>query len=281
MAQDLETGLLRAFVTAARAGSISRAAQALGHTQPALSQQLRRLERITGQRLLNRTSSGVTLAPAGEALMPYAERILALSTQALTSARTSLAGHCGVGLIEDLTTARLPQALAEFAGVHPEATLEMISASGPEMREAFEDGRLHIALCDPAYLPEPPRWSVRRPLIWAASPDFDPSADPLPLIMFSQPCRWRTPVLAALDRADRRWQIIFESTSLTGIQAAVRAGLGVAALLPVSIEIGMTAIDDTSVLPALPDVELGLVRSSSTDGDPLVNAVEAVLRNVA
>jgi DNA-binding transcriptional LysR family regulator len=99
--------------------------------------------------------------------------------------------------------------------------------------------------------------------------------------MFSQPCRWRAPVLAALDRADRRWQIIFESTSLTGIQAAVRAGLGVAALLPVSIEIGMTAIDDTSVLPAMPDVELGLVRSSSTDGDPLVNAVEAVLRNVA
>ena len=63
MAQDLETGLLRAFVTAARAGSISRAAQALGHTQPALSQQLRRLERITGQRLLNRAPSGVTLAP--------------------------------------------------------------------------------------------------------------------------------------------------------------------------------------------------------------------------
>jgi hypothetical protein len=43
----------------------------------------------------------------------------------------------------------------------------------------------------------------------------------------------------------------------------------------------MTAIGDTSVLPAMPDVELGLVRSSSTDGDPLVNAVEAVLRNVA
>ena len=281
MAQDLETGLLRAFVTAARAGSISRAAQALGHTQPALSQQLRRLERITGQQLLNRTPSGVTLAPGGEALMPYAERILALSAQALNSAQTSLAGHCGVGLIEDLATARLPQALADFARVHPGATLEMISMPGPEMRQAFEDGRLHIALCDPAYLPEPPRWAVRRPLVWAAGPNFDPSADPLPLIMFSQPCRWRAPVLAALDRAGRRWQIIFESTSLTGIQAGVRAGLGVAALFPMSIESGMTAIDDISVLPAMPDVELGLVRSSSTDGDPLVNAVEAVLRNVA
>ena len=43
----------------------------------------------------------------------------------------------------------------------------------------------------------------------------------------------------------------------------------------------MTTIDDILILPALPDVELGLVRRSGTDGDPLVDAVEAVLRNVA
>jgi hypothetical protein len=41
------------------------------------------------------------------------------------------------------------------------------------------------------------------------------------------------------------------------------------------------AVDDTSVLPAMPDVELGLVRRSSSDGDPHVDAVEAVLRRVA
>jgi DNA-binding transcriptional LysR family regulator len=281
MAQDLETGLLRAFVTAVHAGSISRAAQVLGHTQPALSQQLRRLERITGQPLLNRTSSGVTLAPGGEALMPYAERILALSAQALTSARTSLAGHCGVGLIEDLTAARLPQALADFAGMHPGATIELVSAPGPVMRQAFADGRLQIALSDPAYLPEPPRWSVRRKLAWVASPDFDLAADPLPLVMFSQPCRWRSPVLAALDSAGRRWRIAFESTSLAGIQAAVRAGLGITAVLPASIEAGLTAVDVPSVLPGVPDVELGLVRGSATAGDPLVDAVEAVLRSIA
>lgn len=281
MAQDLETGLLRAFVTAVRVGSISRAAQVLGHTQPALSQQLRRLERIIGQPLLNRTSSGVTLAPGGEALMPYAERILALSAQALTSARTSLAGHCGVGLIEDLTAARLPQALADFAGMHPEATIELVSAPGPVMRQAFADGRLKIALSDPAYLPEPPRWSVRRRLAWVAGPGFDPATDPLPLVMFSQPCRWRSPALAALDSAGRRWRIVFESTSLAGIQAAVRAGLGVAAVLPTGIEAGMTAVDASSALPEAPEVELGLVRGSATVGDPLVDAVEAVLRSIA
>nr|WP_042177550.1 LysR family transcriptional regulator [Kibdelosporangium sp. MJ126-NF4]CEL12675.1 Transcriptional regulator, LysR family [Kibdelosporangium sp. MJ126-NF4]CTQ93539.1 Transcriptional regulator, LysR family [Kibdelosporangium sp. MJ126-NF4] len=277
MAQDLETGLLRAFVTAVRAGSISRAAHVLNQTQPALSQQLRRLERVTGQPLLHRASTGVTPTPAGEALLPYAERILALSALALTSTRATLGGHCGVGMIEDLAAAHLPQALADFSRVHPGATLEVISAPGSVMREMFDLGRVHIALCDPEYLAQPPSWSVRLPLAWTAAPGFDTGADPLPLVMFSQPCRWRVPVLAALDQAGRRWRVAFESTGLVGVQAAVRAGLGVAALMPSNVETGMAVTD---ALPALPDVTLGLVRRADTVGNPLVDAVEAVLRTL-
>jgi len=277
MASDLETGLLRAFLTAVRAGSISRAAAALGHSQPALSQQLRKLERAVGQPLLHRTATGVAPTRAGETLLPYAERILALSAQALQAPRRALTGHCGVGLIEDLTAAPLPQALADFVHVHPGATLEVVSAPGPAMREAFTAGRLHLALCDPSYLPEPPRWTVRLPLIWACRPDIDLRRDPLPLVLFSQPCQWRAPVLDGLEAAGRAWRIVFESTSLAGVQAAVRAGLGVAALLPANIDPGTTAAG----LPDLPDVELGLVRRSGTEGDPLVDAVEAVLRRLA
>lgn len=276
MASDLETALLRAFLTAARAGSISRAAAALGHSQPALSQQLRKLERAVGEPLLHRTATGVALTRAGETLLPYAERILALSAQALRAPREALTGHCGVGLIEDLAVAPLPQALADFGRVHPGATIELISAPGPGMREAFTTGRLHLALCDPSYLPEPPRWTVRLPLAWVAGPGIDVGIDPLPLVLFSQPCRWRAPLLDALDAAGRTWRIVFESTSLAGVRAAVRAGLGVTALLPANLDAGETVAG----LPDLPDVELGLVRRSGTEGDSLVDAVEAVLRQL-
>jgi DNA-binding transcriptional LysR family regulator len=100
---DLETALLRAFVTPVRAGSISRAAAALGQSQPALSQQLRKLERTVGQPVLHRAATGVSLTKAGEALLPYAERILALSAQALNAPGHALGGHCGVGLNEEET----------------------------------------------------------------------------------------------------------------------------------------------------------------------------------
>jgi DNA-binding transcriptional LysR family regulator len=279
MARDLETALLRSFVAAVRAGSISRAATALGHTQPALSQQLRKLESAVGRPLLNRSSSGVSPTRAGEELLPYAERILALSAQALTETGRVLTGHCGVGLLEDLAASQLPQALADLARLHPGARLEVLSVSNVAMRQAYDTGRVQLVLDAVPDVPGPPRWTVRRPLVWAVGQGVDVAADPLPLVLFSNPCSWRTPVLETLERADRRWRVAFESNSLVGVRAAVRAGLGVAAVMPANLEPVM-AFHDADALPTLPDVELGLVRHPGTDGDPLVDAVETALRRM-
>ncbi|TDB97975.1 LysR family transcriptional regulator [Nonomuraea longispora] len=277
MAKDLEIALLRSFVTAVRAGSISRAATALGHTQPALSQQVRKLESAVGHPLLHRSPSGVLPTRAGEELLPYAERILSLSAQALTETGRALTGHCGVGLLEDLAASQLSQVLADLARLHPGATLEVLSVADVAMREAYDTGRVHLVLNEVPALPGPPRWTVRRPLVWAVGTGVDPAAQPLPVVLFSNPCFWRTSVLEAMDRADRPWRVAFESNSLVGVLAAVRAGLGVAALMPANLEPGM-ACHDADALPVLPDVELGLARHPRTEGDPLTDAVESALR---
>ncbi|MFG2005098.1 LysR family transcriptional regulator [Spirillospora sp. NPDC048911] len=277
MARDLETTLLRSFVTAVREGSISRAAGALGHTQPALSQQLRKLESAVGRPLLYRSSSGVSPTRAGEQLLPYAERILSLSAQALTETGRALTGHCGVGLLEDLAASQLPQALADLARLHPGATLEVLSVSRAAMREAYDSGRVHLVYDEVPDLPGPPRWTVRRPLVWAIGQGVDVTADPLPVVLFSNPCFWRTAVLETLERADRPWRVAFESNSLVSVLAALRAGLGVAGLMPANLEPAM-ACHDPDALPTLPDVELGLARHPRTEGDLLIDAVETALR---
>ncbi|GIJ71191.1 LysR family transcriptional regulator [Virgisporangium ochraceum] len=275
MGRELEIGLLRSFVAAVRAGSISRAATALGQTQPGLSQQLRRLEGVVGRPLLHRSPSGVSPTRAGEELLPYADRILALSAQALTETGRALSGHCGVGLLEDLAMSHLPQALADLARLHPGATLEVLSGSRAAAREAFDAGRVHLVLDEVPDLPGPPRWTVRRPLVWAVGQGVDVSADPLPVVLFSNTCAWRTSALETLERSGRPWRVAFESNTLVGVLAALRAGLGVAALLPTNLEPAMACHD---ALPTLPDVELGLARHPRTDGDPLVDAVETALR---
>ncbi|QPP10240.1 LysR family transcriptional regulator [Streptomyces bathyalis] len=277
MARELETPLLRSFVTAVRAGSISRAATALGQTQPALSQQLRKLESAVGRPLLHRSPSGVSPTRAGEELLPYAERILSLCAQALTEAGRALTGHCRVGLLEDLAASQLSQALADLARLHPDATLEVLDLSSAEMRGAYDAGNVQLVLDHVLDVPGPPRWTVRRPLVWAVGQGVDLAAEPLPVVLFSNPCIWRTSVLEALQRADRDWRVAFESNSLVGVLAAVRAGLGVAALMPANLEPAM-ACHDADALPTLPDVELGLARHPRTEGDPLIDAVETALR---
>lgn len=279
MARDLEIVLLRSFVTAVQAGSISRAATTLGHTQPALSQQLRELESVVGRPLLHRSPAGVSPTRAGEELLPYAERILSLSAQALTETGRALTGHCGVGLLEDLAASRLSQALADLARLHPGATLEVLSVSKAAMWEAYDAGRVHLVLDEVPDLPGPPRWTVRRPLVWAIGQGVDVAADPLPVVLFSNTCAWRTSVLEALDRTERRWRLAFESNSLVGVLAAIRAGLGVAALMPANLEPAMVC-RDPDALPTLPDVELGLARHPRTEGDPLIDAVETALRRM-
>lgn len=277
MARDLETALLRSFVTAVRAGSISRAATSLGQTQPALSQQLRRLESVVGRPLLHRSPSGVSPTRAGEELLPYAERILSLSAQALSETGRALTGHCGVGLLEDLAASQLPQALADLARLHPGAALEALILSTAEMRVAYEEGRVQLVLDEVPNVPGPPRWTVRRPLVWAIGQGVDVTADPLPVVLFSNACAWRTAALEAMERAGRPWRVAFESNSLVGVLAALRAGLGVAVLMPSNLEPAM-ACHDAGSLPALPDVELGLARHPRTEGDPLIDAVETALR---
>src|SRR4051812_15291281 len=251
MTRELEIGLLRSFVTAVRVGSISRAAAALGQTQPALSQQLRKLEGIVGRPVLHRSPSGVSPTRAGEELLPYAERILSLSAQALSETGRALTGHCVVGLLEDLAASQLPQALADLARLHPGATLEVLSISSAAIREAYDAGRVQLVLDALPDLPGPPRWTVRRPLVWAIGQGVDVAADPLPVVLFSNPCSWRTSVLETLKRTDRRWRVPFESNSPLGVLAAGRAGLGAAALMPANLAPVMDC-HDAGALPPLP-----------------------------
>ncbi len=280
MGIDLDTGLLRNFLVCTRMGSISRAAQALGRTQPALSQQLRRLEDIVGETLLDRAASGVSLTAAGTVFLPYAERILALSGEALAGQRTRLSGKCSIGMLEDFTGTALPAAFADFGRMHPDTTLELVSLTSRETQTVLDAGRIQLALCDAAFLRAPLRWHTRLPLLWAAAEGFDVKTAPLPLVIFSEPCHWRRMIVAALHAAGIAYRIAFESGSLTAIHAAVRAGLGVTVLLPTSMAPGIVSAPYAQALPALPDIEIGLARRAESDGDVLTNAVEDMLKQL-
>ena len=89
MEADLDVRLLRAFVTVSETGTVSRAADRLARTQAAVSMQLQRLEAEVGAQLLKRSPRGVTLTEAGEILLAYARKTIALGEDA----RRQIAGR--------------------------------------------------------------------------------------------------------------------------------------------------------------------------------------------
>jgi DNA-binding transcriptional LysR family regulator len=270
---------LRCFAVAVRTGSMSRAAAALARSQPAVSQQIRRLEDVLGRRVVRRIARGIELTREGELLLPLAERILALNDEAQRQVRSRVAGgRRRIGMIEDVAASSLQMALADFAHVHPEMELDVLVAEGEAMRDAFAAGQLDLAVADPALIGGTPRRRRIFSLVWVAAPSFDSARDPLPLVLFRHACEWRVRTIKALDHAGRGWRAAFESGSLTAIQGAVRAGVGVATLLPGNIESGMTPLEARDHnLPPAPRVELGLYRRLGSQGDQITDVLENLL----
>ena len=231
MTNDFDTALLRSFVSVARCGSINRAAILQGKTQPALSQQIQRLEQQLGYRLLFRSNRGIRLSAEGEALLPYAERILSLTEQLSLKPVSQGKRHCRIGLVEDLIGSHLTSVLTDFASVQPGLSLHVEVANKQSLFTAFEHGELDVLVSMPIVNAPPPIQACSFPLHWFAAHGFNEQIESLPLVIFSQPCSWRDRALEVLNRANIPWHIVFESSSLAALQAATEAGLGVSTLL--------------------------------------------------
>ena len=127
--------LLRAFREVAASGSLSRAAVALGSSQPTLSRQIAQLEAQLGHALFERTTRGVRLTEAGTALRVPAERMREHARQfALVAAGRSqtLAGTVRVTASEIFSAYVLPELLLGLRRAHPEIQIELVASNSIE-----------------------------------------------------------------------------------------------------------------------------------------------------
>lgn len=127
--------LLRVFLEVAQCGSLSRAAIALGSSQPTLSRQIAQLEAHVGRALFERTTRGVRLTEAGEALRAPAERMREHAQQfALVAAGKSqtLAGTVRLTASEMVSTYLLPGLLRALRDAHPEIQIELVASNEVE-----------------------------------------------------------------------------------------------------------------------------------------------------
>lgn len=259
MSVDLQPELLRAFLAVVESRSFTSAASRLNRTQSAVSMQLKRLEHQIGHQLLDRTHNGVTLTPQGERLLPRAQELLELNDEILGELGIEdVAGRVRVGLPEDFTAHFLPQVLASFARAFPEVELDVTCALSVRLLEQLGAGELDVVLATQR-VGGGGTLVRREDLVWVTSTQDDAHLrKPIPLALFPKACVFRTAALDAMEAAGHDVRAIYTSTSVSGIRAAVSAGLAVGVMVGGTIPEDLKVLGEDDGFPALPEVEIGL-----------------------
>ena len=264
---DLE--LLRSFVSVVDSGGFTRAGERVHRTQSTVSQQIKRLEDDIGQQLLNRNGKDVTPTEAGERLLSYARRLLALAEEARdVLARPNHEGAVKLGIPEDFAAYRLAKLLATFSRSHPTLRLDVRADQSTFLKRDLERGELDLALFKRlagdkggiAVWPERVHW------VTSKSRPVDTGATSVPLIGFPAGCLYRARAIHALESAGHTWHMAYTSSNLAGIQAAVAAGMGLSILSEMAVQTEHRVLTAKDGFAPIDKTELALV--ASPDASP-------------
>ena len=143
----LDLGALHIFRTVAAEGSVTRAAERLGRAQSNVTTRVRQLEADLGATLFLREGKRMALTPEGQALLAYADRLLALAEEARQAVRPGPpGGRLRLGAMESTAASRLPAPLARLHGQWPDVALELATGATQGLLERLRAHALDAVL---------------------------------------------------------------------------------------------------------------------------------------
>ena len=241
---DVDTRLLRYFAAVAAEGNVTRAAERLFVSQPALTKQIRQLETQLGVRLFTRSRAGMALTPAGQALAAAAPAVLASWDQARreTKAAASRAARVlRVGFISSAANEATQRIIAAFARGRPGWRVDLQQAAWSDPTAGLASGDVDAALLR---LPFPGQDEVRTVVLlteprWAVLPTSHPLAacDQIPFDQLwdepfvAAPAEtgwWRDYWLASSERQGHPVRIGYVTDQPDAWLAAIASGYGIA-----------------------------------------------------
>jgi DNA-binding transcriptional LysR family regulator len=259
--------LLNVLREVALRGSFSAAAESLAYTQPAISQQIARLEKHVGVKLIEREPRGVRLTPAGEVLVRHTERVmaqLAAADEELQDVAAQARGRLRIGSFATAAGTIVPRAVAAFRPLRPAIEVEISLLDPHESIPAVRRGDLEIAITEEGgfesevdtdglqieHLLDDHMWvslPVDHPLATRPTVDLiDLRDEDWMFACLSGTCADSNVVLRACRDAGFQPRIAYQSDDYFAIQGLVASGMGVA-LIP---GLGLASTrDDVAVRP--------------------------------
>jgi DNA-binding transcriptional LysR family regulator len=281
---NIPTELLRTLVAVVELRSFTKAAHSLGVTQPAVSAQIKRLQTLLGSELLDKSAPGVSLTPAGDLVVNYARRLLAINDQILDlGAPRPTAQTLRIGATGDFTAANIAQGLACYRARHPQQRFIVTCGLIEDLLRDLRDGHLDVLVWVSGAGPTiEARHAWKEELVWVRGPTTRiEDGLPVPLVSYGEECPFTRASVAALNAAGRDSQLAVMTSNMAGVSAAVAAGIGVSVLPRNSANIPGGSVWENSPLPHLPEVFCGIyVRpgNDSADRDHLADTLVQALR---
>ncbi len=266
----LDTDLLATLVAIADTGSFTRAAERVNRTQSAVSMQMKRLEEIIGRTLFERDGRAVRMSHEGHVLLNYARRMVQMESEVLNTLRQpDMVGRVRLGVPDDFAMRYLPGILTAFYRAHPLIQVEVRCQPSRELLPlTANELDLAIVVAEPGH--EPGELLCREQLVWVAAPNHClMNHDPLPLAVFDDGCACSVWAAAALEASGRNHRIAFTSASISGILAAVRAGLAITAFIRTIVPPDLHIIGSESDMPTLPSTSIVLQRKRGLGNRPI------------
>ena len=298
----LDIQSLRVLKAIADEGSITAAADLLGYSQPAVSQQLRRLEDRIGVAVVERVGRSVRLTEAGRILARYAPAVtpaLDAAAEEIAEVRGLRAGRVRLVGFPSASPALIPRMLSDLADRHPGLTLTYVEAEPPEAVDAVRDDRADIALTFsyPGDRNDPHGPSSHGLAVRAVGSD-----DLLAILARDHPAavgekieladlagddwiagcpRCRGHLLEVCDRAGFVPRIAFETDNVAAVEGLVAQGIGVALLPRMAVESfpqrpGIVAMP----VPTADRRTIHVVTAHGAERAPSVRAVLAAITRV-
>lgn len=281
MIRNIDTDILRSFVTIYESGSFSHAADRLGRTQSTISQQIKKLEDILEKTVFLRNNRSVSLTTEGEILLPYARKMIAMNDEMLGRiAMPDIQGSIRLGAPEAFTANHLTDVLVKFSQSHPSVALEIYCDLSSHLLDDFTKGDFDIILVKrdtKSKIYGNKVW--REQLLWVGQEKKSYNmGDTIPLILSPTPCAYRQKMMHALDKKNIMWSTIFTSSSMSTRIAAARAGLGITVIPKelLSCFHGLQSLQEGCGLPPVSDIEIDLIQKK----DGLSDAAERLADHI-
>lgn len=232
---------LRIFRAVAREGSVTRAAERLHRVQSNVTTRVRQLEEDLGVQLFIRSGKRLHIAPAGQVLLGYVDRLLDLAQEARDAVQDAKPrGLFRLGAMESTAAVRLPAPLSEYHRLYPEVKLELRTGNPQQLATAILVGELDAALAAEP-LPDAPFDKVavyEEDLVIVASAGHPPigagSETPATIVAFEQGCPHRKRLEDWFAHRGAMPERTVEMSSYHAMLGCIVVGMGIS-LMPRSV----------------------------------------------